>query len=126
MANHISGDHSLGETFNPVYLIDHFNRVWPSLKALESQISGQTSTSVLIIIALALALLRLRGRASNPLASFYLAIGLLYFLSLLAAFLDQPICRKLSSLLYLDNGLSDRPRRPGLHLCRGDSAPLEH
>jgi hypothetical protein len=89
-ANQIAGDHSLGETFNPVYLVDHFKRVWPSLKALESQITGQTSTSGLIIIALALALLRLRGRARHPLASFYLAVGLLYFLSLLAAYWTSP------------------------------------
>jgi len=89
-ANHISGDHSLGETFNPVYLVDHFNRVWPALKALEAQITNQASTSTLIVIALALALLRLRGRARNPLSSFYLAVGLLYFLSLLAAYWTSP------------------------------------
>ncbi len=89
-ANHISGDHSLGGTFNPAYLIDHFSRVWPSLKALENQISNQASTSGLIIIAFALALLRLRGRTRHPLSSFYLAVGLLYFLSLLAAFWTSP------------------------------------
>jgi hypothetical protein len=89
-ANHITGDHSLGETFNPVYLIDHFGRVWPSLKALESQIASQTSTSVLIVIAIALVLLRLGGRARHPLSSFYLAVGLLYFLSLLAAYWTSP------------------------------------
>jgi hypothetical protein len=90
VANHIPGDHSLGETLNPVYLIDHFNRVWPSLNALEGQIIGGTSTSVLIVIALALALLRLRGRARHPLSAFYLAVGLLYFLSLLAAYWTSP------------------------------------
>jgi hypothetical protein len=90
VANHIQGDHSLGETFNPVYLVDHFKRVWPALKALETQMANQTSTSGLIVIALALALLRLRGRARNPLSSFYLAVGLLYFLSLLAAFWTSP------------------------------------
>jgi hypothetical protein len=89
-ANHIQGDHSLGETFNPVYLVDHFKRVWPALKALETQLANQASTSGLIVIALALALLRLRGRARNPLSSFYLAVGLLYFLSLLAAFWTSP------------------------------------
>lgn len=89
-ANHIPGDHSLGQTLNPVYLVDHFNRVWPSLKALEAQITGQSSTSILIVIALALALLRLRGRARHPLSSFYLAVGVLYFLSLLAAYWTSP------------------------------------
>jgi hypothetical protein len=95
-AKHIPSDHSLGETLNPAYLVDHFNRVWPSLKALEGQITMQTSTSVLIVIALALALLRLRGRARTPLAGFYLAVGLLYFLSLLAAYWTSP---------YGDSGL---------------------
>jgi hypothetical protein len=90
IANHIPGDHSLGKTFDPVYLVNHFSRVWPSLKALEAQITGQSSTSVLIVIALALALLRLRGRARHPLSSFYLAVGLLYFLSLLAAYWTSP------------------------------------
>ena len=88
--NHIPGDHSLGETFNPAYLIDHFNRVWPALKALESQITNQASTSTLIVIALALVLLRLRGCACHPLSGFYLAVGLLYFLSLLAAYWTSP------------------------------------
>lgn len=90
VAKHIPSDHSLGETFNPVYLIDHFNRVWPSLKALENQITIQTSASIFIVIALALALLRLRGRTSHPLSGFYLAVGLLYFLSLLAAYWTSP------------------------------------
>jgi hypothetical protein len=90
VAKHIPSDHSLGETLNPVYLVDHFNRVWPSLNALENQITIQTSTSVLIVIAMALALLRLRGRARNPLAGFYLAVGLLYFLSLLGAYWTSP------------------------------------
>lgn len=89
-ANHIPGDHSLGQTFNPVYLVDHFNRVWPSLKALEAQITGDTSTSILIVIALALALFRLRGRDRHPLSGFYFAVGFLYFLSLLAAYWTSP------------------------------------
>lgn len=89
-ANHIQGDHSLGETFNPVYLVDHFSRVWPALKALEAQMSNQASTSWFIVIALALALLRFRGRSHHPLSSFYLAVGLLYFLSLLAAYWTSP------------------------------------
>jgi hypothetical protein len=89
-ANHIPGDHSLSETFNPVYLIDHFNRVWPSLKALEAQITGQSTTCVFIVIALALALWRLRGRSRHPLSGFYLAVGFLYFLSLLTAYWTSP------------------------------------
>lgn len=89
-ANHIQGDHSLGNTFDPSYLINHFNRVWPSLKALESQITNQTSTSGLIVIAIALALLRLRGRSHHHLASFYLGVGVLYFLSLFAAYWTSP------------------------------------
>jgi hypothetical protein len=96
-ANHISGDHSLGETFDPAYLIRHFGRVWPSLKALEGQITGQTSTDALIVIALALALVSLRGRSRHQLAPFYLGAGLLYFLSLLAAYWTSP---------YTESGLS--------------------
>jgi hypothetical protein len=89
-ANHIGGDHSLGKTFDPHYLVEHFKRVWPSLKALEAQITSQMGTSALIVIALALALVRLRGRARSPLSGFYLAVGLLYFLSLLAAYWTSP------------------------------------
>lgn len=89
-ANHISSDHSLGQTFDPSYLIHHFNRVGPSLKALESQISGQASTSVLIVIGLAMALSRLWGRSRHPLSIFYLAVGVLYFLSLLASYWTSP------------------------------------
>ncbi len=89
-ANHISGDHSLGDTFDPVYLIKHFNRVWPSLRALEAQITSQSSTSGLIIIALVLALVSFRGRGRHPLAPFYLSVGLLYFLSLFAAYWTSP------------------------------------
>lgn len=51
---------------------------------------------MLIVIALALVLVRLRGRARTPLAGFYLAVGLLYFLSLLAAYWTSP---------YGDSGL---------------------
>ncbi len=97
MANHIHGDHSLGETLNPGYLSDHFNRVWPSLRALEAQITNQSSTSGLIVIALVLALLRIRGRVRSPLAGFYLGVGLLYFLTLLAAYWTTP---------FGDSGLS--------------------
>lgn len=90
VAKHIPSDHSLGETLNPAYLVDHFNRVFPSLKALEGQITIQTSTSVFIVIALSLALLRLRGRTRTPLAGFYLGVGVLYFLGLLAAYWTSP------------------------------------
>jgi 4-amino-4-deoxy-L-arabinose transferase-like glycosyltransferase len=89
-ANHIQGDHSLGKTFDPAYLVDHFKRVWPSLKALEAQITSQMGTSTLIVIALVLAVVRLRGRDRSPLSGFYLAVGLLYFLSLLAAYWTSP------------------------------------
>lgn len=89
-AHHIAGDHSLGATFDPSYLIDHFNRVWPSLQALESQMTNLSNTSVFIVVGLALVLLTLRGRARNPLSGFYLLTGVLYFLGLLAAYWTSP------------------------------------
>ncbi len=103
--NHISGDHSLGETLNPAYLLDHFNRVWPSLKALESQITNQQSTSTLIVIALALALVSLRGRSRHPLAPFYLGVGLLYFLSLLAAYWTSPFSGESGLAFYIQTSV---------------------
>jgi hypothetical protein len=104
-ANYISGDHSLGQVFNPVYLIDNFNRVWPSLKALESQITSQSGTSGLIVIALVLALWRLRGRARHQLSSFYLAVGLLYFLSLLASYWTSPFKGESGLSFYIQSSV---------------------
>jgi hypothetical protein len=101
----IPSDHSLGKTFDPGYLIDHFSRVWPSLKALEAEVVSQKATAVFIAIALALALVRLRGRAREPVAAFYLGVGLLYFLGLLAAYWTSPFSGESGLSFYIQTSV---------------------
>jgi hypothetical protein len=88
-ANDIPPTTSLGDALNPAYLADHANRVWPSIKALFSVIAGLNLLQFVVPAAIALIIVRMR--AIPRVAAYYLAVGLLYFFSLVWAYWTTPL-----------------------------------
>jgi hypothetical protein len=87
-AQGIKGSVTLSESVSPAYLLDHFDRVWPSVQAIASQFTSQNLAQITIPVAIALAIVRLRD--APRLAVFYLAVGVLYVVSLVWAYWTSP------------------------------------
>jgi 4-amino-4-deoxy-L-arabinose transferase-like glycosyltransferase len=88
-AHDITGTLPLSKGLNPSYLVDRFERVWPSVEAVASQITGNLAAQITVPIAIALALVRLR--TLSRLAAFYLAVGVLYCAGLVWAYWISPL-----------------------------------
>jgi hypothetical protein len=87
-ANDVKGSVTLSESVSPSYLIDHFERFWPSLESVVSQLTSQPVAYITVPVAIALAIVRLRD--APRLALFYLGAGALYVLSLVWAYWTSP------------------------------------
>jgi hypothetical protein len=88
-AHDVRGTLSLGDGLSPSYLADHFDRVWPSVEALTSQLVGLPAARVVVALGIAIAIVRLRSLPR--LAWFYLGVGVLYYLSLVWAYWISPL-----------------------------------
>jgi len=80
---------SISQAFGPGYLVDHVDRVWPSVKAIYGVLSGLNL--VQLVLPAAIALIIVRWRSLRPVAAFYLAVGVLYFLALVWAYWTTPL-----------------------------------
>jgi hypothetical protein len=88
-AHDVTGTLPLSKGLSPSYLVDRFERVWPSVEAVASQITGNLAAQITIPIAIALAIVRLR--TLSRLAAFYLAVGVLYCAGLVWAYWISPL-----------------------------------
>ncbi len=91
-ANGIHGDLSFGKSVDIGLLVEHRSRVWPAIKSLVSQIQPEGFDPGLFVpIGLAVALTVLLGSyGRRSIASYYLTVGLLYFVGLLWAYWTSP------------------------------------
>lgn len=87
--NDVHGMNTLSDGVNPGYLIDHFNRVWPAVQSLTAQLYSQPITQGVLVLGLVLAAVCIRTLPT--LASFYLGVGVLYFVSLVWAYWISPL-----------------------------------
>jgi hypothetical protein len=90
-AHGLKGDLPLGKGIDPGFLVDRFDRVWPSMGALHDQLINHESVAIFAAIGIALAIVRLRGPARSPVAAFYLATGVLYYFALVWAYWISPL-----------------------------------
>ena len=90
-AHGLKGDLPLGKGLDPGFLVDRFDRVWPSMGALHDQLLNHESVAIFAAIGIALAIARLRGPARSPVAAFYLATGVLYYFALVWAYWISPL-----------------------------------
>jgi hypothetical protein len=88
-AHDIAPTTRLSDAVNPVYLIDHSDRLWPSIKAIYSGIAGRNLSQFAIPVAIALFIVRMR--AFPRVTAFYLAVGLLYVAALVWAYWVTPL-----------------------------------
>jgi hypothetical protein len=79
----------LSDALNPAYLIDHADRIWPSLEALYQVLAGLNFAQFAIPVAIALFIVRMRR--FPRVTAFYLAVGLLYFAALVWAYWVTPL-----------------------------------
>jgi hypothetical protein len=79
----------LSDALNPAYLVDHADRVWPSITAIYSVIAGLNFAQFAVPVAIALFIVRVR--AFPRVSAFYLAVGLLYFGALVWAYWVTPL-----------------------------------
>jgi hypothetical protein len=88
-AHDVTGTLPLSKGLNPSYLVERFDRVWPSVQAVASQLTGAPAAQVVVPIGIAIGLVALR---SVPrLAAFYLAVGVLYCAGLVWAYWISPL-----------------------------------
>jgi hypothetical protein len=90
-AHGLKGQLPLSKGLDPGFLVDRFDRVWPSMGALHDQLVRHESVAIFAAIGIALAILRLRGPSRSPIAAFYLATGVLYYLALVWAYWISPL-----------------------------------
>jgi hypothetical protein len=90
-AHGLKGDLPLGKGLDPGFLVDRFSRVWPSMGALHDRLVIRESVAIFAAIGIALAIARLRGPTRSPVAAFYLATGVLYYLALVWAYWISPL-----------------------------------
>jgi hypothetical protein len=83
-------DVNAGEGLNPVYLINHIDRAWPSVKALQQQLVDQTRWSYIIPLAILTVLVALYARRATRAAVFYALCGAGVFFSLVWAYWASP------------------------------------
>lgn len=89
-AHDISGEYSLGRALSPSYLSDHYNRVQPSIDALNGQLLDESRWLYVVPIAVGVALVALLHPRARALASFFLVGGLLGFAGLVWAYWISP------------------------------------
>jgi hypothetical protein len=65
--------------FDPVFLADHADRIWPAVSAMGSELGDPSRWHYLLALALAICLASLGARTQRRLAAFYLAAGVVVF-----------------------------------------------
>jgi hypothetical protein len=91
-ANGIHGDHSIGESLNVSYLLEHRSRVWGAVNALVAQIQPEGFDPRMFVplgLAIVFVALFVRGRR-RAIPAYYLTVGLLYFIGLVWAYWTSP------------------------------------
>ena len=78
----VKGEIDLGRGLNPAFLVDQFDRVWPTVNALRDQIANQGNWSYLVPLALGLLVLALFVERYRRVAAFYLSTIVLFFVGL--------------------------------------------
>jgi hypothetical protein len=125
-AHDVSGTLAAGDGLNPAYLVDHFDRVWPSIRSIAAQLVTLPVAEVTVAIGIAIALVRIRSLPR--LAAFYLGVGLLYFMSLVWAYWISPLPLVFHIVTSVDRvvfGLALIAVAAILHLGQSDVAPAE-
>jgi hypothetical protein len=89
-ANDVAGDLPLGKGLRPSYLADRTERVWPSVKALEAQLSDLGNWLYLAPLGIALAIAAIVVGTRRDVAAFYLATGVTVFAGLTWAYWISP------------------------------------
>jgi hypothetical protein len=89
-AHDISGEYSLGRALSPGYLSDHYDRVQPSIDALNGQLLDQSKWLYVVPIAVGVAIVALLYRRVRLVASYYLVGGVLGFAGLVWAYWISP------------------------------------
>ncbi len=84
-AHHLQTEDPVGHVLGPVYLIDHMGRVWPTLGALTTQLAVPSRVTLFAQLALVVIIVCLAERRERLIAGFYLAVGLIYYASLVWA-----------------------------------------
>jgi hypothetical protein len=90
-AHGLKGHLPVGKGLDPGFLVDRFDRVWPSMGALHDRLVNHESVAIFAAIGLALAIVRLRGPSRSPVAAFYLTTGVLYYFALVWAYWISPL-----------------------------------
>lgn len=88
-AHDVTATLSLSDGLNPSYLVDRFDRVWPSIERLSGQLTGQPLAQATFAIGIAIAIASIRWLPR--LAAFYLAVGFLYCVSIVWAYWISPL-----------------------------------
>jgi hypothetical protein len=70
---------SVGKGFDPVFLVDHADRIWPAISAIGAELGDPSRWHYLPALALAISLASLVTRTQRPLAAFYLGAGAIVF-----------------------------------------------
>ena len=68
--------------FDPSFLLDHADRIWPTVAAIGGQVSDQSQWYYLLPLALAVAIVALSLPDQRRLAAFYAGTGLAVFVSI--------------------------------------------
>jgi hypothetical protein len=78
---HIKTDVPIGKSVHPGYLIERFDRVWPSIKAIGTQLAEQSRWAYIVPLAAVLVVAALACGLGRRIAAFYLGVFALSFAS---------------------------------------------
>jgi hypothetical protein len=81
-ANALPGYIPVRKGFDPSFLLDHADRIWPTVAAIGGQVSDQSNWYYLLPLALAVAIVALSLPDQRRLAAFYAGTGLAVFVSI--------------------------------------------
>jgi 4-amino-4-deoxy-L-arabinose transferase-like glycosyltransferase len=81
--HHLPSEIPLGKAFDPSYLADRANRIWPSVSALYGQLADQNTWLYVLPLAAALVIASFSIGRRRDLATFFFATGALFFLALI-------------------------------------------